>query len=127
MPLLQAMAQPGCRQRNDFHRDLVRHCPGPGSATRPQLEWAVADDGGTVHDSPLRQIVRNRIVLGDSIVPKRDIIHAPAPAYRELGPSGLRKQEGQQRIALAAPKFVDLGGKAVVDEQALASGYGMRP
>ena len=85
------------------------------------LGRAIADDRGAMHDAPLRQIVRHRVMMGDAVIPEHHIVHAPMPADGEFRPRRMRKQEGKQRIALARFKFVDVRGESLVDEQTLAS------
>src|SRR5579863_6410964 len=79
-----------------------------------------------MHDAPLRQVVRDRVMLGDAVVPERHIVYVPSPADRELGPRSMREQERQQRIALARTKLVNTGGKTIIDEQRFASRHRMR-
>src|SRR6202022_560650 len=73
------------------------------------LEGAVADDGCAMHDASLRKVVRDGVVLGDAVIPERDVIHAPAPAQGKFGPPRMREQQGQEGIALARVELMDAG------------------
>src|ERR1700686_5665509 len=79
-----------------------------------------------MHDAPLGQIVRDGVMVGDAVIPERDVIDAPMPAQREFGTRRMRKQKGQQGIALARTHLVDTGGESLVYEQGFAAGDRMR-
>jgi hypothetical protein len=70
--------------------DLGTLCPGHGGAN---LIGFVAQDGGSVHDAAMGEVVRHAVVLRDAVVPEGEVVRLPFPAQGELGLGGVREQE----------------------------------
>lgn len=70
-----------------------------------------------MHGAPMRQVVGERVVLRETIVPEGDIADVPAPTHGELGARDVREEELEERVALGARELVDVRGEARIDEE----------
>src|SRR5215470_5850294 len=66
-------------------------------------------------------------MLSDAVIPERDVVDLPTPAYREFRAAGLFEQVGQYGPTLLRSQLVDVGREPFVDEQGLAAAHRMGP
>ena len=84
-------------------------------------EWLVTEHRSTIHDSPMGQIIVHSVMLGNLVVPERNIIYTPSPAHGELGFRNMGEEEVQQRITLRLVQTEDFACVCWVHEQPLAT------
>src|SRR5690348_6216031 len=64
-------------------------------------------------------------MLGQAVVPERDVAGPPAPADGELGLGDVLEEEAQDRVALLRREVEDASREARVDVDALPAGDGV--
>ena len=85
----------------------------------------VMDHGHPVHASVLGQVVRDRIVHGDAIVPHGHIAGPPAPAHLILRLVHMIGQQRLQGVGFIGCQPGDVGNESLVEIEELAAGDGM--
>jgi len=79
-----------------------------------------------MHDTAMGQVVVQRIVLRHAIVPEGEAVRLPVPAHDIFGPLDVFVQQLEKLVAFGRRNSENSRGEAGIDEQAVATGFGMR-